>query len=280
MAERVQLDYILLDCDFLNKPKIVALSSRYNYVAVLYYIQILCALSRATNAKMDIYAAYGMANQFEISKADAKEIIEYCIKNKLLQCEDDVITQSRVAEDQEKLAEARKRRNEAQEKYRLKKEAEEKSRLDELERLKKLSCDNHIIIENTITPDTDTITDTDTEYNNNKLAGKYCKLDDIAAENLITANGLEVVKRAVEVVDGWVEQAKGTAEFAINRHKAKNGTGVLKSWALSKARKQLAEEEKTKPKKPIDKTPYGANHIKNMQNLEELFDENGEFKNA
>lgn len=116
--ERVQLDHVLLDVDFLCKPKVVALRARHGHVSALYLIQILATLSNATNAEMDVYGAYGLGAMFEISIDNAKAIVEHCVKEKMLSLNGEILTQRRVAEDQEKLAARRKRDSDSSKAYR------------------------------------------------------------------------------------------------------------------------------------------------------------------
>lgn len=160
MTDRVQLDHVLIDVDFLDKPKVVALMARYGHVSALFLIQVMATLSKATNAEMDVYAAYGLGAKFFIPLDQAKTIVDHCVKEEMLSLNGELLTQRRVAEDQEKCAVARARKAENQRLYR--------------ERQRLLLEDNNVIDnaihEESASPVTDTDTVTDTEdLNKNSL---------------------------------------------------------------------------------------------------------------
>lgn len=149
MSEKVQLDHVLLDVDFLDKPKIVALMTRYGHVSALFLIQVMATLSKATNAEMDVYAAYGLACKFSISIEDAKAIVAHCVKEGILNLQNEILSNTRVTADQEKLAAARKRKADNQKAYR--------------ERVNSNPGDGHVTITEMVTPVTATVTDTVTD---------------------------------------------------------------------------------------------------------------------
>lgn len=141
MTDRAQLDYALIDVDLLTKPKVVALMARFSPLIGLYYIQLILMLSKATNAEVDVYAAYGAGLAFGVDIETAKLVVAYCVEKEMLQLEGDVLSQRRVIEDQERLARKRKKNRNGQEAFR--------NRLQE-------SGDNRLEIDD---PDTVTVTE-------------------------------------------------------------------------------------------------------------------------
>lgn len=99
----------------------------------------------------------------------------------------------------------------------------------------------------------------------NKWNGKFCKLNDIEAEQLASTTSTEQVKRAIQIVDAWVLTAEDQPqEFNIRKQKAKKGSACLSGWALSRALIQLEDEKRAKPKqKVVD--GVGAAHLKNLE---------------
>lgn len=108
MKSRAQLDHVLLDVDFFDKPKARALLFKFGPLAQLYLIKLYAALSRATNAIISQDAALGIAWELRI-ESGALEILDFCISEEMLERVEGGISSARVAEDQEKLANARER---------------------------------------------------------------------------------------------------------------------------------------------------------------------------
>lgn len=107
MKPRAQLDHLLLDADFFDKPKAKALLHRFGPVAQLFLVRLYLSLSRATNAEISKDAALGIAWEVRL-EGQAEEILAYLVQEGMLQItEGGDFTAQRVVEDQEKLAEAR-----------------------------------------------------------------------------------------------------------------------------------------------------------------------------
>lgn len=90
-----------------------------------------------------------------------------------------------------------------------------------------------------------------------RKVGRHTALDPIAYEQLAATEGVEIVDRAMQLVEGWVESGIRTPKISgteIERRMsiAENCTGPLASWALSKAREQLSAERKGRGKKTIE----------------------------
>lgn len=87
-----------------------------------------------------------------------------------------------------------------------------------------------------------------------RRVGSFAGLDPIAYEQLSVCNSPDVVDRALVLVEGWVIDSENrTAHlFPARCKQAKNATGPLASWALSKAREQIGNEGRSKGKKTVE----------------------------
>ena len=157
--EMAQLDHLLLDVDFFSKPKICSLKRRFGPLAQFWLIKIYCQMSRATNALIDEDVLFYEAEELGIN--EARELIEYSLSSGLIAKEGDLYTNSRVAKDQKALATKRKNKKEINERYRA--------------GISKQTHDNHEDILETsqnnlrdVSPDTDTVTVTDTDLGSRK----------------------------------------------------------------------------------------------------------------
>jgi hypothetical protein len=107
--KRDQLSHLLIDVDFLDKPKVKALLHRFGPLAQFYLIKIYMALSRATDAEMSIDAAKGLAWEIRLED-EADAILECLLEQEMLHSpRAGIISSERVAKDQEALAESRER---------------------------------------------------------------------------------------------------------------------------------------------------------------------------
>lgn len=136
---RVQLSHVLIDVDFFDKPKIIALGEKLGQPAIHLLIRVYAAMSKATDAEIDVSCIEYLARI--IGFKDLANFLTYCVERGIL-CEGSqpyMLTNIRVIEDQEKLAKNR-----------------EESRLRQ-EKLRDKRVTNALP---TRLPDTDTVTDT------------------------------------------------------------------------------------------------------------------------
>lgn len=225
-----QLDHALIDVNFFSKPKIKGLRYKHGELAALYLVKIILELSGATQATISQEAALATAQETGIAEDKAEDILAYCIDNGILEVAGSGITQQRVVEDQQSLFEKR-----------------EATRL----RVNKKRIGNAL---QSRTSDTDTVTDPDLDLDL-KEDRVVLEIDEISLEQLKCANGPELVQRAVELAEAHINSKKGTPEFHSLKAAARNGAAYLGSWALSKARIQLANEAAAsdrQKKKPPD----------------------------
>lgn len=105
---RVQLDYLLLDVNFLHKPTVRALRYKFGWISVLWLIECYALMSRATNARIDDDAALAVAQDFGI--LNGTELIEHALrvdedhKEGLMRREFGKLSNIRVATDQENVS--------------------------------------------------------------------------------------------------------------------------------------------------------------------------------
>jgi hypothetical protein len=72
---------------------------------------------------------------------------------------------------------------------------------------------------------------------------KLLRFSEIDYEQLCVANGQSVVNLAISLAEAHIARKKGTPEYTALKDQARNGPAFIRSWALSKARIQLDEEE-------------------------------------
>ncbi len=100
MKGRAQLTHALIDVDLAHKPKMMALEDEFGPLVRLFFMDLICAMSRATMARIpkgcarSLARRVGLVDQFEL-------IITYCLKNGMLIEEEDQLSNARVIADQE-----------------------------------------------------------------------------------------------------------------------------------------------------------------------------------
>jgi len=119
IKKRAQLDHLLLDADFFDKPKPRALIFKFGPISQLFLIRIYATLSRATNAEISLDTALGIAWELRIEE-QAKSIIDFCIDQEMLLISSTgLITATRVIQDQERLYQTREKWKDRQGKSRV-----------------------------------------------------------------------------------------------------------------------------------------------------------------
>ena len=149
MSERAQLDHVLLDVNFSDKATIRAFRRRFGYLAELWLIKVLAAMSAASMGRIQDDAALCIAE--DMGMQSGQEMIDYCLTtidpdtgSSILMREKGLLTNSRVIKDQTSLAAKRATSKEKQERYR-----------------NKTVTSPVTLPEKAVTPDTDTVTDTE-----------------------------------------------------------------------------------------------------------------------
>lgn len=113
--KRAQLDHLLIDVDFFDKPKIKCLAYEHGQLSVLFLIRIYTALSRATDARIKKTICGAIAYEMRIEKDEAERVISYFITEGLLHSDGEFVESHRVSKDQEALFIKRKKWREAKE---------------------------------------------------------------------------------------------------------------------------------------------------------------------
>jgi hypothetical protein len=123
MSDKAQLDHLLLDVDFLHKPKIRSFKRQFGMIACLWLIEVYCQMSRATNGVIDEDTILDVADDMQLTSV-AKDMIAYCIddeKQLITKLKDgNGFTNLRVNKDQVSLAAKRQKEREKTERYRNK----------------------------------------------------------------------------------------------------------------------------------------------------------------
>ncbi len=112
--KRDQLDYVQLDIDFLNKPKIKALGFKFGALAQLLVISALLDMGGATNGEIDDDAFNALASIYGFDPQKSIEILNYLLETKILfRADSKKITNSRIIEAQQEVADKRRKWREA-----------------------------------------------------------------------------------------------------------------------------------------------------------------------
>lgn len=109
--KREQLPKLLIDADFFDKPKHIGYISNFGHEGLTYYFRLLFALARATDAQITQMEAIALASTVSVPEDRAVACLSYLLKRGMVESiliDDDLfITQTRLAEDQEKLSKSR-----------------------------------------------------------------------------------------------------------------------------------------------------------------------------
>lgn len=120
-----QLDYIRLDTDFFDKPKVKAFLQKYGQENVNLFIRILCAIGRSTDGRINRDCADALIYDARIENEQGWEVITYLLENELLTGTPTKISNPRVLDDSQALARKRNATNERVRKHRTKKKKNE-----------------------------------------------------------------------------------------------------------------------------------------------------------
>lgn len=102
--KRVQLKHLVLDCDFFEKPKVIAIRYKFKHNGVLALIDCLCKMSKGTDGEIPTDCARAIAQDFDIEDPDT--FVKYCLSLGIFipGSSDIYITNARVQDDQEAMA--------------------------------------------------------------------------------------------------------------------------------------------------------------------------------
>lgn len=102
-----QLDYIRLDTDFFDKPKVKGLAYRFGQGAVSFLLRLLCSMGRATDGTISRDAWEAIGADATLDPNTAETIVLYCLENQILEGDISYLTNARVQEDQDALTKKR-----------------------------------------------------------------------------------------------------------------------------------------------------------------------------
>ena len=102
--KRVQLQHLVLDCDFFQKPKVIALQYKFGSPGICALIDCLCMMSKGTDGEIPTDCALALACKFDLP--DPQAFIDYCLSLGIFQPGSSAlyISNSRVVADQESMA--------------------------------------------------------------------------------------------------------------------------------------------------------------------------------
>lgn len=214
--KRAQLKHVLLDVDFFNNPKIIALDDTQGGMAVLALVAIYCAMSRATNAVISQAAFRGIAKRQHVTDVDNFEA--YCLQEKLIITELNGYSNQPVIDDQESYGAVLERdRERKRKKYGIHTERRGK-------------------------PDIDIDSDIDIDRSKKKIVKPVKKqfkefvfLSEAEVTKFRAELGDDVLKRCIIKLDSWI-----ASDPTIKKRKnGKNAAACFRSWVIN----AVAEEQ-------------------------------------
>ena len=238
---RAQLKHVLLDVGFKDKPKVLDLEDRYGPLARLLFIDIVCAMSAATDGVITTGAARLLGKRIGFKSEQVLDILAFCVESKMLDNNGEEFTNSRVIKDQTSLQIKRDKEKERQRLWR-------ESRVTN-----GVHADNETVLPDTVT---------DTEYNNNKNSqpqiglikvSDHVRLTDFSIDQFrihLQSEGLngKDEKAIIHKLDAWLEK---------NPHERRERDHYkdLMNWPLTQHRLDLAKLTRAKgtPFKPSEK---------------------------
>lgn len=119
-----QLDYIRLDTDFFDKPKIKALLYKFGHEGLIFFIKILCQVGRSTDCKLNEEQCAALAFESQMPTEKTEEFFSYCLERGLLDGTRTELSNSRVRDDVAALEHKRSKARQRQQRYRAVSEEE------------------------------------------------------------------------------------------------------------------------------------------------------------
>jgi hypothetical protein len=118
---RAQLKKVFLDVDFFSNPKIEALGYKFGSASQACLIEILCAMSRATNAQVDEDLIYSKIHKHQVK--EPSNFFNYLVDKNIIFKDGNGFSNGPVIKDQESYARKLESSNARVTRYREKKEA-------------------------------------------------------------------------------------------------------------------------------------------------------------
>ncbi len=233
--ERVEKTF--LDVTFLKDPKIIHIKDRFGLGAVTLYLSVaLPILSEGGQIHKDI--AVTLIKTEGVDAETATQFLGLCLEIELFYQEGKFIRSHRADKEIDRLGQKRDTWRENQRRYRDKTETQNLSDMTS-EGQESDSEKEHVYVQ-----------DLEKEKEQEPDLKKYLDhvyLDPIRVDQWRATQGDEVVKRAIYILNGDIEQARGDPNtFPKKLRIGRTGAhGAMQKWVLTAAR---AEIEKEKPK--------------------------------
>lgn len=116
--KRVQLNHLLLDFNFPDKDKTIQLLDLHGPTGCWCFTCILCAMTNATDGAISKVSALRICMRQGVDKSKAQEIISFLISKQMLHESGELISNTRIIEDQEAFAEKRDKWKDRQQRHR------------------------------------------------------------------------------------------------------------------------------------------------------------------
>jgi hypothetical protein len=261
-----KLPAILIKSDFFLKPRNRKWLAEQGAEALVVLLAFWAASSQEKNCKLKKSEILFVNFPIQVSDERVFEILGSAVAVGLLEEDEENFFNSQIVKDNESfLAKSENYSKGHQKRGRNQdKTTEDSSSIQDKSKINSSQIQDESIINHSVYV-YDSDSDSDLAYK--KWSGRFARLDEITAEQYATTNSSTIVRRAIEILDGWVLSAEtNPQEFQIRKEKAKNAAGQLQSWALSKARVQIADERKFN----LQAEGKKSNHQKNMELIAQL----------
>lgn len=113
-----QVEYIRLDTDFFDKPKIKALRRRHGNKGILLVLRILTSMGKSTDGALVRDTWEVLAEESDYKEGEAEAAIAYCLAVGIFSGDEENLSNRRVTEDQEALERKRASKREEMRRYR------------------------------------------------------------------------------------------------------------------------------------------------------------------
>lgn len=227
----VQLSHALFDVEFLHKPKIKAMRRKFGDLSALWLFEVICQLSRASGAKIEIDCALSVADDFKIE--NGQELIDYCTNEdrKILELKNGYITNSRVDADQEKLQ------------IRREKDLERKRKKEDSAKIPHGKSEELVTDTVTDTEDLDLKEQSDPPQYVRPGEFKLLRFSQIDYEQLTISRGERALARTIELAESHIQKQKNADPELYRKLKlqALEGKAFINGWASKQAHVDIAE---------------------------------------
>jgi hypothetical protein len=225
---KAQLRHLLLDINFKDKAKVIDLEESFCPLARLLFIDVLCAMSGATEGKITRATIRHLGKRIALKLPKIEDIIDFCVKTEMFFEVDNFLTNERVLKDQQSLQNKRNNALERQRKY-----------VDK--RVNNASITDNPQASTTRFPDPVSVSDT--EYINNKNGEKikildFLEFDEISLDTFKAQLGEKRFQRACQKLNGWIGQKQNTAEFEERLQHGRNPGFAFQNWVIAAIEKE------------------------------------------